>query len=520
MIENPVLPGSHPDPSVVRVGDDFFVATSTFEWFPGIRLHHSRDLVHWRPCGYALTRREQLDLRGVPDSGGVWAASLSHDGHRFFLAYAVVDARQGWPLTSVVNYLVTAPQIDGPWSDPVFLGGGGWDASVFHDRNGRAHLVRASLDLRPGRSAMRGIVVQDLSVDRRQLDGEPRLIYAGTSAGCTEGPQIFWHEDRYYLLTAEGGTSWSHAAMVARADQLDGPYEPDPAGPFLTSRDAPELPLQKSGHASLVTTAAGDWYAVHLCARPLPGRHPGRCPLGRETALQPVRFIEGWPRLAHGDPHPRLSVPPPRLPRCPWPAPPPRDDFDDDVLGPAWNTRREPLDGWASLTARPGHLRIRGRAPLFAPCHVSVVARRWPALTFAAATTLQFAPDDDQQTAGLVCLYDTRDYVYAHVSGEGGRRILRIVQVAGGRPRAVDAWAPLSPGGVCHLRVEVDRGGFHFSWAEDGGAWHGIGPLFDAAQLADETDAKDGFTGAFVGVAVEDPVRHAVCADFDQFTMT
>ncbi len=502
------------------MGEDFFVATSTFEWFPGVRLHHSRDLVNWRPCGYALTRPRQLDLRGVPDSGGVWAPALSHDGRRFFLTYAVVSARQGWPLTAVANYMVTAGAIDGPWSEPVFLDGGGWDPSLFHGPDGRVYLVRASLDLRPGRGPMRGVAVQELSADRQRLLGQPRLVHTGTSAGCTEGPHIFWHDGRYYLLTAEGGTSWAHAATVARADALEGPYQPDPAGPFLTSRDAPELPLQKAGHASLVATAAGEWFAVHLCSRPLPGRQPRRCPLGRETAIQAVRWSDGWPRLAEGGSQPALHVPAPALPPCPWPTPPARDDFDGAALGWDWNTRREPPDeGWASLAARPGCLRLRGRAPLFAPHEVSLVARRWPAPAFSAVTTVQFDPHDDQQTAGLVCLYDTRDYVYANLSrGDAGGRVLTIIHVSDGRPDPVDARAEV-PDGPCCLRVDADGAALWFSWAVDDGPWRPLGPRFDAGQLSDEHDDKDGFTGAFVGLAVEDPVRRAVTADFDHFTL-
>jgi xylan 1,4-beta-xylosidase len=513
---------------MVRVGEDYFLATSTFEWFPGVRLHRSRDLAHWTLVGHALTRTSQLDLRGVPDSGGVWAPGLSHDGALFHLVYSVVDTRRDFPLIAVTNHLVTAPDIAGPWSDPVFLGGGGWDPSLHHAADGRKYLLRMELDHRPGEPAARGIVLQEYAPDRRALVGAPRTVFRGTSLGCTEGPQLFTRAGLFYLVTAEGGTSWGHAATVARAPAIEGPYEPDPAGPLLTARDDAGVPLQKAGHASFVSTPDGAWYLAHLCCRPVgPDR---RSPLGRETAIQKVVWTEdGWPRLAHGDRRPRLEVP-----GLPAPgavagrAADERDDFAGTALGPAWSALRGPIEeDWASLRARPGHLRLRGRGPLFSQHRQSLVAQRWRHHHAVAETAVDFDPETFHEAAGLVCFYDTRDYVYLCVTWvESLGKCLTIVQMDRGHGRRAAAPAPLPSGVPVHLRAEVDGVALRFAYRTDAGAgehagdrarWTAVGGTFDATQLSDEYGGKDGFTGAFFGLAVQDLLRHSRAADFSHF---
>ncbi|WP_147372528.1 glycoside hydrolase family 43 protein, partial [Calidithermus terrae] len=316
MIRNPVLPGFNPDPSVVRVGEDYYVATSTFEWFPGVQIHHSRDLAHWRLAGRPLARRSQLDLLGNPDSGGVWAPCLSYADGRFWLVYTDVKT---WapeaPFKDTHNYLVTAERVEGPWSEPVYLNSSGFDPSLFHDDDGRKWLLNMVWDHRKGRNAFAGILLQEYDPVRQELVGPVRNIFRGTCLGVTEGPHLYKRGGWYYLLTAEGGTSYEHAVTLARSRSIFGPYEVHPANPLLTARDHPELPLQKAGHASLVETPAGEWYMVHLTGRPLdpPTAPLRRCNLGRETAVQKLEWApDGWPRRAARD-RPVRELP--RLPR-------------------------------------------------------------------------------------------------------------------------------------------------------------------------------------------------------------
>ncbi|WP_162907664.1 glycoside hydrolase family 43 protein, partial [Allorhizocola rhizosphaerae] len=309
-IQNPVLSGFHPDPSILRVGDDYYLATSTFEWYPGVRVHHSRDLVHWRALGGIINERRLLDLRGCGDSNGVWAPDLSYVDGEFYLVYSdVASFSSGY--WDPQNYLITAPSIDGPWSDPVPLHAHGFDASLFHDADGTSWLLALSADWRPGRDRFGGIEIQRYDRQKRKLIGDPKIIFSGTEAGLTEGPHLYRHDGWYYLLTAEGGTSWEHQATVARSRSLFGPYEVDPAGPLLTSHGKPDLRLQKAGHGSLVRTQTGQWYLAHLVARPYSPL--GNCVLGRETALQIVDWpAGGWPRIAGGVP--ADEVPAPDLP--------------------------------------------------------------------------------------------------------------------------------------------------------------------------------------------------------------
>jgi xylan 1,4-beta-xylosidase len=309
-ISNPIIPGFNPDPSFVRVEGDYYIATSTFEWFPGVQLHHSRDLVHWRLIGHALTRTTQLDLRGVANSGGVWAPSLSYCEGQFWLIYTNVrTCGMGRPFKDVGIYLTTAASISGPWSEPVFLNAIGFDPSLFHDDDGRKWLVNMVWDFRPGRPRFGGIVIQEYDPLAQRLVGPMTNILDKTGI-LIEGPNLYKHGGWYYLMLAEGGTGWNHGISMARSRRLLGPYELDPQAAVLTSRDDEWNPLQKAGHGELAQTPAGEWYLAHLASRPLGQGDARRCILGRETCLQKIEWSpDGWLRLSDGGWHPRTSWP-------------------------------------------------------------------------------------------------------------------------------------------------------------------------------------------------------------------
>ncbi len=298
MIRNPVLPGSHPDPSIVRVGQDYYVATSTFEWYPGVRIHHSRDLVHWRFLGGVLDNTRLLDLAGCPDSGGVWAPNLSYANGLFYLVYSNVSTYAGG-FTDCPNYLVTAPAIDGPWSAPVFLHARGFDASLFHDGE-ECWLLNLVHDWRPDHDGSAGLEATRFDRSTLTLAGDPVRLQLPPAAGWIEGPNLYRRNDWYYLLTADGGTGYEHQVTVSRSRHLSGPYERDPHGPLITAKDHPEWPLQKAGHGSLA-----DNCLAYLVARPH-GTH-GPCLLGRETALALVQWEDGWPRVPGS--LPQLEIP-------------------------------------------------------------------------------------------------------------------------------------------------------------------------------------------------------------------
>jgi xylan 1,4-beta-xylosidase len=518
-IINPVLKGFNPDPSILRVGDDYYIATSTFEWFPGVQIHHSRDLIHWRLIARPLNRMSQLNMTGAASSEGVWAPCLSYDKGVFYLIYTNVKLWTYGSARDLHNYLVTTTDITGEWSEPIYLNSSGFDPSLFHDDDGRKWLVNQLWDHRKGRNQFAGIVLQEYSPEEKRLVGPIKNIFKGTELGLVEGPHLYKRNGYYYLLTAEGGTRFKHAVTFARSRKLEGPYEVHPQNPILTSWTDPNLVLQRAGHGSLVETADGEWYMAHLCGRPLPSR--GRCTLGRETALQKFVWKEDdWIYLEAGGNHPLVVVPAPNLPETVWEEEPARDDFDKPELNIHFQTLRVPLsEEYLTLKERPGYLRLRGSESLGSRFHQSLVARRQQAFCYTAATALEFQPDMFQQMAGLVTLYDNNNFYYLHLTHlEGKGKIIDILKRDAGvfdEPIAekivVEGWDR------CYLKVEVDYHILQFYYSKDGEEWIKIGPEFDASTLSDEYTEPNRFTGAFVGLCCQDLSGQRKEADFDYF---
>ena len=301
LFSNPVLPGDFPDPSVIRVGSDYYSVHSTFQYFPAIPIMHSRDLVHWRFLGHALTRRSQLDLTATPDSQGIWAPDISYHNGRYYIVYPVF--RPGSDPTAISIHLVYADRPEGPYSAPVTLkhsttGDCYIDPGLFFDDDGRAYLIWA------------GCYLQELTAELDGVLGETRQLWAGTGLPWGgEGPHLFQHNGYYYLTIAEGGTFYGHCQTMARARQLWGPYEPCPYNPILRQPDS-QAPIQKAGHGKIVETPAGEWWMLHLGGRPINGPY---CPLGRETMLVPLCWTtDGWP-IVTGDRTPQPTYPRPAL---------------------------------------------------------------------------------------------------------------------------------------------------------------------------------------------------------------
>jgi xylan 1,4-beta-xylosidase len=530
VIRNPILKGFNPDPSICRVGDDYYVATSTFEWFPGVQIHHSRDLVHWRLVTRPLTRPSQLDLRGESDSCGVWAPCLSFADGQFWLVYSDVKRREG-AFKDVHNYVVTSPAIDGPWSDPVYLNSQGFDPSLFHDDDGRKWVLNVYWDYRgrpprfPGDSAFAGIACQEYDPVARRVVGPLHTIFRGTAAGLTEGPHLYRRGDTYYLMVAEGGTGYGHAATVARATALTGPYEVHPETYVVTARGADESVLQRAGHADFVETQDGETYLVHLCGRPIPGLR--RSPLGRETAIQRVVWgTDGWPRLVGGTPAPALEVEAPDLPPHPFPPEPERISFSPGPLPAPFQWLRTPYpERLFSLDARPGYLRLYGRESIGSWFEQSLVARRQVSFDYDAETLVEAAPTSHFQLAGLAAYYNRFAYHYLALTCDD--RIGPCLQILscngqwplGGTTLGLAEPVPVPAGAAVAMKIEVRGTTLRFFYTVDGGDWRRIGPVLDASLLSDECGAGDhgNFTGAFVGMAAHDLGGLAMPADFAYF---
>ena len=521
---NPIIPGFHPDPSICRVGDDYFLVTSSFEYTPGVPVFHSRDLVHWRQIGHVLTRPSQLPLPLDQPSLGIFAPTIRHHAGVFYLVTTKMDrlisteGRQG-------NFYVTAADPAGEWSEPVWLDQGGIDPSLFFDDDGRVYLSStgnpSAADLDGESTApVSGIQQSELDIATGRLLTEPRLIWSGTGGSHPEGPHLYKIDGRYYLMIAEGGTEYGHMETIARGDSPWGPWEPCPRNPILSHRSR-QSPIQATGHADLVQAQEGTWWLVCLGVRPQPATKLHH--LGRETFLTPVVWgDDGWPRVGEDGRIP-LSEEGPNLSEAPWPAPAPRDDFDEPTLGLAWNFLRWPRAADWSLSARPGHLRLTGNAAsLDDGAGVAFVGRRQEHAQCEAAARLDFAPDADGQAAGLsVWMNRTHHYEIAVTRLHGQRHILVRRQI--GTLAATVASELLADGPITLMvRATQEEGGFvappatyTFSYAQGESAPRELA-TGEARYLASEV--AGGFTGVFFALyATANGADKAPPADFDWF---
>jgi len=528
-ITNPILKGFNPDPSICRVGEDYYIAVSTFEWFPGVQIYHSKDLINWHLVSQPLNRVSQLNMIGNPDSGGVWAPCLSYADDQFWLIYSDMKVVEGDIFKDGHNYLTSCSTIDGEWSEPIYMNSSGFDPSLFHDDDGKKYFVNMVWDYRPNNHRFYGIVMQEYSVEEEKLIGKKRLIFKGTDLGLTEAPHLYKIGEYYYLLVAEGGTKYEHAATIARSKNIEGPYEVHPDNPLLTSWDSPRAALQKAGHASLVETTTGEWYLAHLVGRPikLPGQtlleNRGYCPLGRETAIQKIEWHDEWPYVVGGH-NPSVEVEAPNLVEHKWePGYDKRDDFDISTLNPQFQTLRIPFsEEIGSLTARPGFLRLYGRESMHSMFTQALVARRWQSLNFEAETYLEFRPESYQQFAGLICYYNTRNWVSFHVTqDEKLGKVLDILVCD-----KMKCTMPLHNNKISisddtigvYLKVNVSEQNFHFEYSLNGQAWNSIPTTFETYKLSDDYIDQGGFfTGAFIGVNAVDLTGERTMADFDYF---
>ena len=532
MIRNPILPGFNPDPSIWRVGEDYYIATSTFEWYPGVQIHHSRDLTNWALVCRPLDRASQLDMRGNPDSCGIWAPCLSHADGLFWLVYTDVKRYDG-NYKDTHNYLVTAPSIEGPWSDPVYLNSSGFDPSLFHDEDGRKWLVNMVWDHQGNRDPVSGgkpgffggILLQEYDVAGRRLTGPVRNIFRGSAHGLTEGPHLYRQNGWYYLITAEGGTGYQHAVTHARSRTIEGPYEIHPNVHLLTAKDSAGTGLQRIGHGQLVATPDGSYYHTFLCSRPLPGTR--KSPRGRETGIARLELRDdGWFYAKGNAATPDQAIAPPMPADAPAQPETVTYGFDSDTLPMDFQWLRSPYaERLFSLREHPGFLRLFGRESIGSWFEQSLVARRQTTSAYSAETCLEFQPQTNQQMAGLTAYYNRAQFHYLFVSVDGaGKRVLDIQSCPGNWPEAhltfpLDRPLPLPDEGPVWLGIDVDGARLRFRYALKEGAWQSIGPELDASVLSDEGGRGEhaNFTGAFVGMAAQDLTGRALRADFSYF---
>lgn len=528
MIKNPILTGFNPDPSICRVGEDYYIAVSTFEWFPGVGIYHSKDLKNWRLISRPLNRLSQLNMKGNPDSGGIWAPQLSYSDGKFWLIYTDVKVTEGqWK--DCHNYLVTSEKIDGEWSERIYLNSSGFDPSLFHNEDGKKYLANLYWDHRVNHHNFYGIVLQEYDAQQQKLVGKQEIIFEGTDVKLTEAPHIYKINDYYYLLTAEGGTKYDHQATIARSKNLWGPYEVHPQNPLISSFTHPRIPLQKAGHASIVQTHTNEWFLVHLTGRPLPRENQalldprGFCPLGRETAIQRMEWKNDWPYIVGGN-KPSIEIEGPNIPEVKWEKEyDEKDNFEKDILNLHFQTLRIPMgEEIISLTDHPGHLRIYGQESLTSKFTQGFVARRWQHFIFEAETKVAFNPTTFQQAAGLVNYYNTQNWTALQITWhEDKGRVLDLTTCDNFHfSQPLQGEEIVIPDNIeyVYLRVNVNTHIYRYSYSFDGEKWTTIPINLYSHKLSDDYIQGGGFfTGAFVGMQCQDTSGQNVHADFDYF---
>jgi alpha-N-arabinofuranosidase len=496
---NPILTGFYPDPSLTRVGDDYYLVTSTFAYFPGLPIFHSRDLVNWRQIGNAIDRPSQLEFGRLGLSRAVFAPDITWRDGVFYILNTCVDCGE--------NYLLTAKDPAGPWSDPIWIKEvEGIDPSFFFDDDGRTYLLNnGPPEGTPLYDGHRAIWMQEFDLAAMKPVGPRKVLVNGgvdlsTKPIWIEGPHILKKDGWYYLTCAEGGTAEGHSQVVLRSRTVWGPYEPNPGNPILTQRDLPKErphPITSAGHADFVETATGEWWATFLAVRPY---GDDLYNTGRETFLLPVTWKDGWPViLENGREIPRVQRRP-KMPRGKPGGPPAREEFDGAELGPEWMTLRTPKSRWhrlsggaLSLTARP--------EPLGAPGQPSYFGRRQTQPYATAATRVTFRPEKDGDRAGLAALQSEDFFYLLSVTRDAGRSLVRLERRAGKADPlhgSVVAQASIPAGQSVDLRIEARGDRYDFAYATAPGRWTSLVRDADGTMLS--TKVAGGFVGVTFGL--------------------
>jgi xylan 1,4-beta-xylosidase len=513
--ENPVLPGFYPDPSAIRVGEDYYLVTSSFEFYPGVPIFHSKDLVNWRQIGHVLDRPSQLNLDAIDPSRGIWAPTLRYNDGVFYLITTIVDNEK-----ECHNFYVTATDPAGNWSDPVWLDDApGIDPSLFFDEDGKVYYTgnRVPPEGQQYPKHM-DIWLQELDLASGKLIGQKTSIWQGALkvGHAQEGPHLYKIGKWYYVLIAEGGTGHTHAITIARSESVAGPYEGYKGNPILTHRHlGRSYPIVNVGHGELIETQNGDWWMFCLASRPYGGYYRN---LGRETFLVPVIWEQGWPVVSPGKGIIEAEVEAPNLPETPWPPLPARDDFDQSELAPIWNFLRTPRSDFWSLKDKPGSLRLKLKTEsITAVENPAFVGRRQQHMSFRAETAMHFAPKESGDRAGIVLLQNADFQFRVEYGSFDGPNEIRFIERKYGQ-ESVLASASFS-GDQLELKVEAHGQQYSFFWREAGTVeWLPLGDAADGSEVL-STDKAGGFTGAYMGMyAAGSASGQQHYADFDWFS--
>jgi len=493
---NPVIPGFHPDPSVCKVGDDFYLVTSSFEYFPGVPLFHSKDLINWEQIGHCLTRPSQLPLEKCRVSGGIYAPTIRYNDGIFYMITTNVSG--------IGNFIVHTTDPRDEWSEPVLVKQQGIDPSLYFE-GGKCYLTSNPDNC---------IYLSEINPLTGVQLTESQPIWRGTGGRYPEGPHIYKKDGWYYLLISEGGTEYGHKVTIARSKNIYGPYDSNPANPILTHINAitQQSPIQGTGHADIVEANDGSWWMVFLAFRPQSGLHHL---LGRETFLAPVRWdTNAWPVVnATGSVELLMNVP--TLPQTLKKEEKYSTEFEESVPGFEWNYLRNPKFENYSLSAKKGYLRLKtSSVQLDDIASPTFIGRRQEHMNFTTGTALELNDSKDGDVAGITVFMNNKSHYDLVIQQKADGKRSLVLRYRMGEMLHIAKEVSI-PKGKIYLQVKGDNDFYYFEWSTDGKKFE---PLTKMDVIYLSTETAGGFTGIYLGLFASsaDPSSKAY-ADFDNF---
>jgi len=487
---NPVIPGFYSDPSVCRVGEDYYLITSTFEYFPGVPVFHSKDLVNWNQIGHCIHRKDQL-----PSGINIFAATIRYHDGVFYMITTNLSGNFG-------NFYVTATNPAGPWSDPIWLKNvPGIDPDLFWDDDGKSYVISSPF------------ILFEIDLETGELLTEGLKVWNSTGGRYAEAPHIYKKDGFYYLMGAEGGTEEAHSETIARSHNIWGPYTDNPANPILAHANAAGQgnPIQGVGHADMIQAHDGSWWIVFHGYRTVAwGAHHT---LGRETCLAPVTWAKNaWP-VVNGNGTATVDMTCPTLPLKPFPAKAGKVDFNTGNLGFEWNYVQLPENNDYALDANQGVLRLKGSAlKIGDKGSPTFVGRRLQDMFFSATTQIEFDPKNENEEAGMILLNEDTHFDLM-INNRKGERFL-LVKLQFGSTVYKSEEIELLPGPV-NLKIRGEKSTFTFSYSQGNAEYSDIETV-DSRFLSSET--VGGFTGVYVGFyATGNGTPSTETATFDWF---
>ncbi len=512
---NPIISGFNPDPSICRVKDDYYLVTSTFEYFPGVPIYHSKDLVNWKQIGNVLHRPSQLNLDGLECSQGIFAPCIRYNKGVFYMVTTLVGQRPGG------DFIVTATNPAGPWSDPHWIDGAtGIDPDLFFDDDGKVYMSGTFKPEEPAFYKHNNIWVQELDVENWELVGERKTLVDGADfvnddnpirgdseahLYAIEAPHLYKKDGWYYSTFSHGGTGYNHAFSIFRSKHIFGPYEGNPNNPILTHRDYPRYSyIMATGHADLFTYGNNNWGIVYLIKRQFKEDtfKSNRYILGRETALSLIDWSGDWPIVNPKGKITRCEVEQacPNLPLHTFDNKHWEDDFESTTLHPQWTFIRTPRSEWWSLSNKKGSLSIDLRPEmLHQKVNPSFIGKRQEHAKFSVSAQMEFTPRNTSEEAGIVIHRERNSYLKYTLAKVDDKTILRaVVRCSNMQNDSLIAQLPIS---ASELLLKVTGQNFEYAFeysVNDGKNWLTLKDAVDLTETKYIYSAR--FTGPFVGM--------------------